>query len=415
MDSPQVPAAADTAAAQTKSNIDTATAQTNLNAINQVTPTGSLTYSQNGTNADGTPKLTATTALNPAQQAILDKQTQTNSNLGTVAEDQSARLGSLLSNGIDLNSLPAAGNPSSVTGGAIQSAGPSTSGIQTSLGGDNGLQARNDAQAALMGRLQPQLTQQQNSVNQQLANQGVKIGSQAWQQAQNQLGRNQNDAGLATIANAGQEQSLQQGLATSAGNFANSAQQQGYNEQANNTGINNAAQAQQYGQNQQNFTNANTANQLGLSNTVTSQNQPLNQLLAVASGSQVSQPGFVSTPNSGVQGTDVSGITNTAYQNQLGQSNATNNAIGSIGSTVGGWLFSDEKTKTDIRSTGAKTKDGIPLKTFRYKGSPMMNLGVTAQDTQQRRPDAVRSVGGTKMVNYDKIGSPMMRLGKKVA
>lgn len=411
MNAPQVPSATSTAAAQTKSNIDTATAQTRLNAIDQITPTGSLKYTQIGKNPDGTPKLQATTALTPAQQAIFDKQTQTGQNLANVASDQSARLGTLLNGGIDLNALPQAGNANAVTGGPITSTIANAGAIQKNLGPNDFSSDRTAIESALRQRIDPQLDRQEVSLRTRLAGQGIKEGSEAWNNAVDALRRQRNDADLAITAQGLQEQQGQQGLALNKGGFANAAQQQQYTQNASDAGFANTAQAQRYGQANTNFANQNTANQLALSNLVTSQNQPLNQLLAVAGQGGVQSPNFVNTPNSGIQGTDVASLINGQYQNQLAQTNGFNNALGSIGSTVGGWLFSDEKLKTDIHATGGKTPDGIPLKTFRYRGSPMLQMGVTAQDTMRRRPDAVRQTPMGKQVNYSKIRSPMLRLG----
>jgi hypothetical protein len=56
---PAAPAAPDpvaTAQAQGQYNKDAAITQANLNRIDQYTPQGSITYSQIGTNSDGTPK-----------------------------------------------------------------------------------------------------------------------------------------------------------------------------------------------------------------------------------------------------------------------------------------------------------------------------------------------------------------------
>ncbi len=415
MQSPAVPQATDTAAAQTKSNIDTATAQQNLNQVNQVTPTGSLTYSQNGTNPDGTPRTTATTAFSPSEQAIFDKQQQTQGNLGNVAVSQSARLGSLLAGGVDLNGLPKVGDPSSVSGGPITSSIANAGAIQNNLGPSDFSSDRNAVEASLFNRLNPQLDRQDTSLRTRLAGQGIKEGSQAWNNAIDAENRQRNDLGLAITAQGLGEQQGQQGLALNKAGLNNSAQAQQFGQNASQAGLQNSAQAQQFNQANTGFANANTANQLGLSNLLTSQNQPLNQLLAVAGQGGVTQPSFATTPQSGVQGTDVAGAINNQYNQQNQQVSNTNNAIGSAVGSVGGWLFSDEKTKTDIHSTGARTKDGIPLKTFRYRNSPMLNLGVTAQDAEKKRPDAVRSVNGTKVVNYDKIGSPMLRLGKKAA
>ncbi len=50
---------------------------------------------------------------------------------------------------------------------------------------------------------------------------------------------------------------------------------------------------------------------------LTQRNQPLNEISALMSGSQVQQPSFANTPNTGVAPTDVAGITQNAYQNSL--------------------------------------------------------------------------------------------------
>src|SRR6187551_77953 len=46
-------------------------------------------------------------------------------------------------------------------------------------------------------------------------------------------------------------------------------------------------------------------------------NQPINEITALLSGSQVSQPNFVNTPQTNVQPTNVAGIYNDAFQNQM--------------------------------------------------------------------------------------------------
>lgn len=74
-DSPTPPDPYQTAAAQTKSNLATATANQNLNMVDQTNAKGSLNYTQNGTNPDGTPKYTAATTLSAPMQGIFDKST----------------------------------------------------------------------------------------------------------------------------------------------------------------------------------------------------------------------------------------------------------------------------------------------------------------------------------------------------
>ncbi|MFA6984628.1 MAG: hypothetical protein WC213_00280 [Arenimonas sp.] len=105
-DTPQAPAAPDparTAAAQSQTNRETAVTQTGLNAIDQRTPYGNLSYSQNGTWADGTPRFAATQTLSPEQQRLYNLSTTTQENLGNIGVEQSGRIRGVLNSPFDLN------------------------------------------------------------------------------------------------------------------------------------------------------------------------------------------------------------------------------------------------------------------------------------------------------------------------
>lgn len=137
-------------------------------------------------------------------------------------------------------------------------------------------------------------------------------------------------------------------------------------------------------------------------------NQPLNEMNAMLSGNQIN----AQTPQAGVAPTDYSGLVGQKYAADAQQYGDMWSGIGNLaGAGLGGWAqggfkLSDKRLKTDIHDTGAKTPDGIPVKSYRYKGSPMMELGVLAQEAKQKRPDAVkRGPGGFMMVNYDKVMS----------
>ena len=54
-------------------------------------------------------------------------------------------------------------------------------------------------------------------------------------------------------------------------------------------------------------------------------NQPLNEISALLSGSQVSQPNFINTPQTQVAGTDYAGIVNSNFQNQMSVYNSKMN------------------------------------------------------------------------------------------
>lgn len=62
--------------------------------------------------------------------------------------------------------------------------------------------------------------------------------------------------------------------------------------------------------------------------------------------------------------------------------------------------FSDPKLKDDVETIG-HTKDGIPIIRFRYKGSPNTQIGLSADDVERVRPEAVGRSQGYKTVDYD--------------
>ena len=79
------------------------------------------------------------------------------------------------------------------------------------------------------------------------------------------------------------------------------------------------------------------------------------------------------------------------------------NGIGAAGSAVGGWMFSDERLKTDKKVIG-ETPGGTDVYSYRYKGSPMMQTGVMAQDLKKKQPEAVRKgPGGFLQVDYRRV------------
>ena len=64
-------------------------------------------------------------------------------------------------------------------------------------------------------------------------------------------------------------------------------------------------------------------------------------------------------------------------------------------------FFSDERLKENIKTIG-HTKDGLKIIRFNYKGSPHTQIGLSAQDVEKKRPEAVGLAGGFKTVDYDR-------------
>jgi len=130
--------------------------------------------------------------------------------------------------------------------------------------------------------------------------------------------------------------------------------------------------------------------------------QPLNEISALLSGSQVTQPTFQSTPQASVGGVDYTGLVQNKYNADVQQSQAKMGGLfGLLSGGIG--LLSDKRAKTDIERVG-KTDEGTPIYTYRYKdGGPMM-MGVMAQEVAKRNPDAVNQRGdGLLEVDYGKV------------
>lgn len=199
-------------------------------------------------------------------------------------------------------------------------------------------------------RLDPMWNQREEQLRQQLQNRGIAEGSEAWKRAYTPVMQGRNDA---------YNQLLLQGRG------------QAINEM------------------------------------LTERNQPINETSALMAGGQVSQPNFVSTPSTGLQGVDYTGL-------QQGQYNARNqNYQGMLGgmfglgsAALGGWAMSDERTKKYKKPIG-KLNDGTKLYSFKYRkahGGGMFQLGVMAQEIEKKHRKAVMTgPDGYKRVDYERL------------
>jgi hypothetical protein len=61
--------------------------------------------------------------------------------------------------------------------------------------------------------------------------------------------------------------------------------------------------------------------------------------------------------------------------------------------------FSDARLKQDIEKVG-ELNDGLGVYSYRFKGEPRHQIGLIAQEVEERYPEAVREFGGMKAVNY---------------
>ena len=417
----QGPSPTETAAAQTSTNIGTAIAQQALYNTNQVTPNGTLTFDKTGSHTyvdPGTgqrhviPTFTATQKLNPEQQVVNDQINQTQINLSKLASDQSGMLTNHLGRPLDVSSLPNRGDLSSLR--APTFAGPGDAGQITRSYNTDFSQDRQRVEDALMERMQGRLGRDKEALESRLASQGIRMGSEAYQSAMGDHGRQVNDARLGAILAGGQEQSRLAGLEAQRSGFENAAQGQTFSQNMALSQFGNANQTAAFNAD---LTRLNTQNQQrnqALQEQLALRNQPINEITALVSGSQVSQPNFITPQTAQLATTDVAGIQsaydnaqNARYANQLA-ARGQNMDLG--GSVFGGlsqmgaagiMLASDRRIKKDIKRVG-KTDDGQPIYTFRYKDGGGIQMGLMAQEVERKKPEAVvEGPGGIKMVNYN--------------
>lgn len=250
---PKPPDPIKTAAAQTGTNVTTALANTQLGNVDQVTPYGNLTYSQKGMTSftdptTGTtyqiPQYVATQTFSPEQQKLFETGQQTEQNLAELARDQSGFLQNYMATPFD------------------------------------GSNDATEARLIELGRkrLDPVFAERRASMEQDLANRGIAMGSKAYDTAMRQFNEGQNDA-YNQLLLTGNQQAFSQGQAI--------------------------------------------------------RNQPINEITALMSGSQVNQPTYAQTNQAQMPTVDYAGLVNQNYQNQLG---AYNQKMNNWNSTVGGLM-----------------------------------------------------------------------------
>ena len=216
------------------------------NRVNQVTPYGNLTYSMNPNDQDqwGNAMWTVTQSLSPEQQKLLDYQNQTSIGLGELTGKGLGYVNQMIQDPFSTKDLP-------------------------SLGFDAGQNYQN----AYMERLNPQIQQSREQNDQRLANQGITIGSKAYEEAKRLQAQKENDMLLGATT---------QGFGTGL-----QARQQGFNEAAYQ------------------------------------RNEPINTLNAVRTGAQVTNPSYVSVPQQATtKGADMLGAATAQGNYDTASSNA---------------------------------------------------------------------------------------------
>ncbi|WKA31610.1 tail fiber domain-containing protein [Bradyrhizobium roseum] len=210
-------------------------------------------------------------------------------------------------------------------------------------------------------RLDPRFARDEDALRTRLTNQGIQPGSQAWNAEMTNFQQGRNDA---------------------------------YNQLAL------------------------TGRSQGVSEALAERNQPINEISALLSGSQVSQPNFAATPQTNVAGVDYTGLVNNnynaanqQYNAQVGQQNAMMGGMFGLAGTLGSagmkygpglMAMSDRRLKSDIVRIGT-TPHGLPF--YEYSIFGRREQGVMADEVEAVMPEAVAvHPSGFRMVDYRMLG-----------
>ena len=328
---PTPPDPYETAGAQTEQNFFTSLMNQSMGTMDQTTPYGSLTYSKEGfetiTGPDGTtyevPRYSASVSLSPDAQGAVDANIGASRNMAELAQGQSQRLGDIMGAQPDIRDTVAG--------------------------------TRDQAEAALMSRLNPQLERDRESLRTSLANQGIREGSTAFDRAMGRFGEQSNDARMQAILNAGGEQSR------------------------------------------------------AIQNEIALRSAPINEITAAMSGGQVNMPQFTNAPGVTMDNVDTAGLImdeyNAQMQNyQMKQAQQQQILGGILG--LGGNLamaFSDRRLKRDVERIGENGPLGVYRFRYVWDEPGTERTGYMADEVLKVKPEAVSEIGGYMAVDYGQL------------
>jgi hypothetical protein len=356
---PAAPDYAGAAVAQGAANLDAARATAKLSNPNMYTPYGTSLVSYEG----DVPTVRQT--LTPTAQKTLEAQQNVDLSLSNLAQKGTGIASNVLDKPFSfggpavqtsLGSTEALKNAPSAGQYGLAQGGVNAPNLATSLDlsgvAKMPINAGMTGQEAIMARLEPSLAKQRVSTETQLINQGLRPGTEAYNNAVQLLGQQENDArqqaalqGLNLDLTANQQG---YGQALTSGQFGNQAQLSGFganlqNQQAANQAIaqnygqgltssqaENARIAQQFNQAQQAAQFGNIAQQQALAQAIQQRQMPLNEINALTSSSQIQNPQFQSYTGANVAAAPVFAATQaqgTAEQNAYNQKVAQSNAL----------------------------------------------------------------------------------------
>ena len=371
---PPAPDYAAAATAQGTANQQSALQGAYLSNPNIVSPYGNQTVTWGGDPEH--PQATVNQTLTPAAQQTLEAQQRVQLSEANLADQGINKAAGVLGTGFEYNgpklqtSLPGAGEldygPRADTYGLAGGIDASAYGQAQNRADTSGIarmpvNAGTTGQQAILQRLNPQIEQTRAATQQRLANQGIPEGSEAWNNEMRQQGQDFNDlysqAALQGIGldmsanNQGFGQAMDQaglynsalaqnfGQGAAAQQLNNSAIGQNFGQGVTAAGLYNSAQNQKYNQGLQTMGAENAAQQADWQQQLAQYNQPLNQVTALMSGSQIQNPQFQQYTGQNVAAAPVfqgAQAQAQAAQDTYGQQMAARNAqIAALGQVAG--------------------------------------------------------------------------------
>lgn len=424
------------AIAQGAANVDAARVGSKLSNPNMYTPYGNQLISYDGDQP------TIRQTLTPQAQQTLDETQKTQYQLAALGGKGARLAENVLDKSFQfsgpavqtsfnqagpLQNAPLAGQYGQAKGGV--NAPNLTSSLNLNDVAKMPVNAGMTGQQAIMSRLEPSLQKNRISTETQLINQGLRPGTEAYNNAAQLLGQQENDARQqAALQGINLDLSANQqgyGQALQKAEFGNQAQLSGFNanlqnQQAANQAINqnyaqgmssaqsqNAIEAQKYNQSLQGAQFGNTAQQQALAQAIQQRQMPLNEITALMSGSQIQNPQFGAYAGTNVNAAPVFGAAQAqgqSDQNTYNQKVATQNAnTAGLFSLAGAGLkaFSDVRLKSNIVKIG---NHAIGIGIYEYDIFGQREQGVIAQELMQVMPDAVHQhSSGYLMVDYGRL------------
>jgi hypothetical protein len=449
---------------QGAANKETATTEWLLNNSPQQTPWGSRQVVADPTSPSG---YRVTESINEQDQQNLDAQRAISGQLLGIAPQAVDSLKGIIGQGINTDNLPSM--VSGVNTGGLEKLNANIPAGQYGFNrgqvqGDLNFSGLNPLESgeAVRGRVeqsafdkflqraQPQFDRQNKALDTRIANMGGNTSSPAARLMREENAQNQNDAmtnaSFDAVLRGGEEasrqfgmglQGRQQGVGEIAqqGAFRNQAQGQDFGQLSELANLWNSTRGQDFGmqQDQQGFnnnvtqqnignafTNANLQNSsrtAGLSEIATLRQMPLNEIMAMLSGTQVNAPQFQQAIPTQMQAAPIYQAGKDSYDARVAAQNAQSaskggmwGALGSVagsffgplGTAAGGALGnaisqSDRRLKSNIARVGT-TPGGTPV--YEYDIHGRRERGVMADEVPHAR---LMGDDGYWLVDYSKV------------